>query len=291
MNITRAISSAVSSAIPTETSDAGAVAPASVSPVATGDGGVGGCLADSFDAGPPRFAPDGGASVDGGVPVSASSLFLLGAQALAGPIVVSEPIATERTPRAAPDGLTSVRVDVPWYSQFHDHGAVKGGNTSCNPMVKEMMRNAKTPATPGGKGASDNINIAKTKDTRGRIEPNVAKAQEGLRYINSELESGRPVMVGVMWKTPHPGFNGGNADHYVVITGRSVSPDGTEYYTFHDPGAKSAAMGSDTRAENRLVVDKDTNMLFRPLKDDPLWSTDARYEVSQVRKNQEAQKK
>ncbi len=180
---------------------------------------------------------------------------------------------------------------MPWYSQFDDHGTVKGGNTSCNPMVKEMMRNAKTPATPGGKGATDNINIANTKDTRGRIEPNVTKAQEGLGYINSELESGRPVMVGVTWKTPHPGFNGGNADHYVVITGRSVSTDGTEYYTFHDPGAKSAAMGSDSRPENRFVVDKDTRMLFRPLKDEPLWSTDARYEVSQVRKNQEAQKK
>jgi len=168
-------------------------------------------------------------------------LILLGAQALSGPNVVSEPITTARTTRSAPDGLTSVRVDVPWYSQFDDHGTVKGGNTSasttarakrtatrvrrccCNPMVKEMMRNAKTPATPGGKGASDNINIANTKDTRGRIEPNVANAQEGLGYINSELESGRPVMVGVTWKTPlrarHDGCAPAADVHFVDLVG------------------------------------------------------------------------
>lgn len=94
-------------------------------------------------------------------------------------------------------------------------------------------------------------------------------------------------MIGVMWRTPNPGANGGNADHYVLITGRGIDAEGRAFYTFHDPGSKSPATGADSCPNNRFYVDEKTEMLFRPGRQAArVFTSDARYEVSQVRKNQ-----
>ncbi len=207
----------------------------------------------------------------------------------AGPAISEKAIATETVPEKAPAGFKAVALNVPWYSQFENHGSVKGNGTQCNAMTREMMKDGKNTANPGGRDPTWNFNVAESKDDFGRIQPNAARAKEGRGYIDAQLDAGHPVMVGVMWRTPTPGANDGNADHYVAITGRGVAADGTAYYTFNDPGATSAANGADTREKNRFFVDANTGMLFRPgLQEAPwkMYTVDARYEVSQVRKNQ-----
>jgi hypothetical protein len=157
-------------------------------------------------------------------------------------------------------------------------------------MVKQMMRDGKNTAVPGGSDPTWNFNIADSRDAFGRIEPNTTRAKEGRAYIDSQLDAGHPVMVGVTLRVSKPGENnGGNVEHYVAITGRGVDADGRAYYTFNDPAPTSAAKGADTREQNRFFVDKDTGLLFRPglqLEPNKMYSVDARYEVSQVRKNQ-----
>lgn len=211
------------------------------------------------------------------------------APASTGPKVLQEPITTVTTAAKAPPNFKPVHLKVPWYSQHFDHGNVKGGPKACNPMAKEMMATGENTATPGSREAPWNFNIADSKDTAGRINPNPALARDGSAYIDAQLDAGKPVLVGVMWRTPTPGGNLGNADHYVVITGRDVDAQGRAFYTFNDPAPMDEAKGADTREQNRFFVDEGTGMLFREglqLPPGKMRTADARYEVSQVRKNQ-----
>lgn len=296
MHIPSALSSVALRANPNESTTAGGVPPP--------DGGVAQPAApntprcdntlDSFDGGPPRsLLPPVPPQPDAGSPsVSVATLMTQGPAALnvmskKGPPVVTEPITTETSAAQAPKDWSTVQLEVPWYSQHVDHGAVKGGPKSCNPMVKEMMKDSKAHVVPRGSDEASNFNIADSKDALGRINPNPARAAEALAYIDGQLEAQRPVMVGVAWRTPSPGGNGGNADHYVVVTGRGVDEQGRRFYTFHDPGSKGVEKGGDSCPTNRFYVDEKTNMLFRAgLQRAVMYSSDARYEVSQVRKNQ-----
>ncbi len=296
MNISAKLTSFITTVTP-DTAPAIA-ADAGVAPNSPAKAPIGQNTVDAFDGGSALAAvlpalPQLEAT---GPTISAAALRTQGAAALKiavpakkGPEVIQEAITTETSAAKVSKDFKPVKLDVPWYSQHFDHGNVKGGPKSCNPMVKEMMTTGKNTATPGGGDEASNINIADSKDTAGRINPSPARAAEGQKYIDAQLDAGKPVMVGVTWRTPSPGFNGGNADHYVVLTGRSADADGKQFYTFNDPGSKSASSGADTNPKNRLYVDENTGMLFRPglqLPPGKMYASDARYEVSQVRKNQ-----
>ena len=289
--LTSFITAATPDAAPATAANAG-VAPSSSTPTAPKSNTV-----DAFDGGAPLASVlPALPQLETGPTISAAALRTQGAAALKtavpvkkGPEVLQEAITVETPAAKVSKDFKPVKLDVPWYSQHFDHGNVKGGMKSCNPMVKEMMTTGKHTATPGGGDDASNFNIADSKDTAGRINPNPARAAEAHAYIDAQLEAQKPVMVGVTWRTPSPGFNGGNADHYVVITGRGADAEGKQFYTFNDPGSKSEASGADTSPKNRLYVDENTGMLFRPglqLPPGKMYASDARYEVSQVRKNQ-----
>ncbi len=217
------------------------------------------------------------------------------------PQLLTERITFETTPSKAPEGMREVHVNVPWISQYDptvelrnqwgkviptewpaqpDGGVPKGSprDVACASAALEMMTRS------GVALSGQNINVADAKDSAGRIRPNPERAAQARTYIDGQLEGGKPVLVGVMWNTPKPGLNGGQADHFVVITGRGADENGNVFYTFNEPGvsAGNSAIGSDSRKENRFYVDQATGELYRPAGRYPGYEANARLEVSRV---------
>ncbi len=59
-----------------------------------------------------------------------------------------------------------------------------------------------------------------------------------------------PAIVGVHCQ--YSNFNGGYADHYVVLSGYGVNENGVEYYRYYDPGTSHFNIG--TNPLNRLYL-------------------------------------
>lgn len=146
-----------------------------------------------------------------------------------------------------------------------------------------MLRRANAVPDPASA-----IIVARARDAHGHIEPDLNRARAARATIDSELDRGKPAMVGVMWDSAQTGnANGGAADHFVAITGRGLDEEGRVFYSFNDPGVSDGhrSAGSDARPQNRFYVDEKTGLLFRPRVADTGYSCDARYEVSKVYAN------
>ncbi len=219
-----------------------------------------------------------------------------------GPTVRSTLITTPLEPLR--EQVTPVALAVPWISQYdptvvlHDgrgnliattwpEGTGHPAGTSprdvaCFAAANEMLRRAGARLDGGA------LDLAQTKDQRGRITVDPARMAQARAVLDGELEHHRPVLVGVMWPTPHFGLNHGTADHFVVITGRGVDDQGRVFYAFQDPaaGPSHPELGRDRRPQNRFFVDVASGLMFRPGVDRvPAWETQARLEVSTVRFN------
>ncbi|WP_084609546.1 LysM peptidoglycan-binding domain-containing protein [Archangium violaceum] len=180
---------------------------------------------------------------------------------------------------AAPDPASARQVQVPYYSQFEGGHGFTPGNTACFDAAKAMIGTLGVTV----QGSDRRIQVGTSEDTRGRLTVDSARAQEGRNYIDSQLDAGRPVMVGVSHRDDD--YNADQlTDHFVVITGRGVDEQGRTYYSFHDPGTRHTQIGADTNPNNRFYVDDSTGMMYRPAQDGT--SIDRRaYDVSMVRIN------
>jgi hypothetical protein len=100
-------------------------------------------------------------------------------------------------------------------------------------------------------------------------------ARQGIDTINSRLEEGGPVTVGVYMA----GSDAGNANpatqHFVKIVGANVDPKG-QYHNFFDPGTHDPTKG--TSPQNRLYVQPDNS-----LKGTSVYNQDSRsYTVTEI---------
>lgn len=209
------------------------------------------------------------------------------------PGVVSRPPA----PRSGPGVLqpteplrgpvSPVRLAVPWYSQFERGHGYEPGDTACLDASRAMSARAPVRATV--LGVEQRIQVARGQDGRGRVYADPARTTEGRSYIDSELDAGRPVVVGVS----HQAGLGLNADritgHFVVITGRLTDEQGQVCYTFNEPATSNRERGSDRHERNRFYVDAQTGVMYREGNPDSPLLPDRRYEVSMVRMNAESQ--
>ncbi len=247
------------------------------------------------------------AGIDASADVTDDGAADVGASEVAsGPVDSFEPAATPKlslsggapasldVPALAPKGFSPVHVDVPWKSQdmkSPDFDAEANGN--CNRTAKAMI--AATVAPESGGAAPDGADGAYRMGratASGRLEVDPAQARQARAYLDSQLDQGLPVMVGVDRKDGSKNPDG-VTDHFVVVTGRGVDDEGRVFYTFHDPAARKAANGSDANPNNRFFVDQRTGALYRDGtdgnqsklggKDNPNYRQ--RYEVSEVRQN------
>jgi hypothetical protein len=76
-----------------------------------------------------------------------------------------------------------------------------------------------------------------------------------VRYIESELRAGRPVMIGVNHAEGSvTSSNLHGINHYLVATGIGADANGRQYISFNDPAQTDPAAGRDTNPENRLYL-------------------------------------
>lgn len=144
----------------------------------------------------------------------------------------------------------NLHVEVDFVSQFDNRvpGDRPGQPASvrCDNACQYMMENNSNPAARVSPTQSDSDVHAYNGGGR-------ADAQ--VRYLESQLRSGRPVMIGVH----HPEGTRGTGNphginHYLVATGTGTDQSGRQYITFNDPAHTDPARGRDTNPENRLYL-------------------------------------
>ena len=83
-----------------------------------------------------------------------------------------------------------------------------------------------------------------------------ANVDLGIDYINTELEAGRAVTLGVDFNTTkHANWDG--TDHFITISGRSSDANGG-YFTFYENAVGNSADASDT--ENNIIRPTETGL-------------------------------
>ncbi|MBI5495895.1 MAG: hypothetical protein HY904_12795 [Deltaproteobacteria bacterium] len=139
--------------------------------------------------------------------------------------------------------------------------------TACFATATAMVDDANGETGPRLAGPYSAIQVADEEDDDGRVLVNPLQAQIGRNYIDTCLDRGRPVLVGVSYKDREqqranraqgkaPGGEANRdrvTDHFVVVKGRDYDADGKVFYRFNDPG---------DGGERRFYVDGDNGELF-----------------------------
>jgi hypothetical protein len=154
-----------------------------------------------------------------------------------------------------PPGMTHYAANVPFISQ-HDSIVPGAGNDACKRASDTMLRQAGQNASTYDGGA---IRVASGEDGNGVALVNPGELARGIEYLDSQLAQGKGVVVGLSYNTSQINTDG-ITDHFVVITGKGVDDEGREFYTYHDPWAKTAEEG----ANHRFYVDAETGNLYDP---------------------------
>lgn len=120
-------------------------------------------------------------------------------------------------------------------------------------------------------GPGSRIQVATSEDAGGDIEIDGGEAQAGVEYIDSQLEIGRPIVVGVSYTDKSYNVDA-ITDHFVTINGRRGEGKGATY-TYLDPWATEL-----DRAKGEFVCGSDHKLVAE-------LGLLGRYEVAMVRRN------
>jgi hypothetical protein len=125
-----------------------------------------------------------------------------------------------------------------------------------------------------------NLNGADTTDQAKYLEIHTKRAEEGLAYLNQQLEEGYPVVVGVDHTSGNI-KNEGTTDHFIVIVGRGCDSCNV-YYLFYEVGTGDELKG--TSDKNKLYLGDDFSLSGKP-DYKPYNKPTPTYFVTQIRKN------
>ncbi|MEW5847876.1 MAG: hypothetical protein AB2A00_03640 [Myxococcota bacterium] len=160
--------------------------------------------------------------------------------------------------------------DFKWLSQF-DKRVPGAGNKAC--FRAASMSAAKSGAKVDG---DERFQVALGENKAGKISKVDKKAaREGVDYIDSQLASGKPVVVGITDKDKAYNLDG-ITDHFVTITAKKTDEKGRTYYEFRDPGTSHEA-----RSTGRFYVGDDGVLRGKG----PYQAKPVNYEVAMIRKN------
>ena len=126
-------------------------------------------------------------------------------------------------------------------------------------------------------GGSDPTNMYVYSEKKGANKVVLDKA---IKYIKSELESGRPVFIGVD-DAPNQKINEGTTDHFLVIVGMGNDKNGN-YFQVYDNASGDVQDG--TNSSNKLYHDEKKNIVKGRTNTSYSQRVNP-YKLSQVRKN------
>lgn len=245
-------------------SDAGSVTPPAAAPAET----------------PPAETPPA-ADAPADVAPSAPSTSASPAVGGAGPSTPAEPAAAAPAPAPSggPGGGAAASVNVPFYSQFVAGHGFTPSDTACFKAATAMAHQSGADVL----GPDQRIQVATGEAADGSVTVDASAAATGRSYIDQQLDSGRPVVVGVSHQDAAYNVDG-ITDHFVVITGRGTDDAGGTFYTFHDPSTRVTEKGADTNPANRFRVDNGGRMWSDGSRASG-YVVDRHIEVSMVRRN------
>ena len=158
----------------------------------------------------------------------------------------------------------------PFYQNFINKN---GRKPQCADYAREQLRVVGVLVG----GGSDPTNMYVYSEKKGANKVVLDKA---IKYIKSELESGRPVFIGVD-DAPNQKINEGTTDHFLVIVGMGNDKIGN-YFQVYDNASGDVQDG--TNSSNKLYHDEKKNIVEG--KTNTSYSRRVNpYKLSQVRKN------
>jgi hypothetical protein len=189
---------------------------------------------------------------------------------------------TARDALTVPAGAVITRVDMsamPGIDQFEYGPKIgKKGAIACFDaavaQANQYNKRAHGPKAPTLNGYDKAIQIATGEDNNGRIVIDAEKAKLGRKTVDSYLDQGYPVLVGVSYEDGKSNLDK-MTDHFVTIYGRGVDDAGRLYYDFKDPGASGNS--------GRFYVDKETGKFFKDGDGKSNYVRSLDYEMTQVR--------
>lgn len=167
---------------------------------------------------------------------------------------------------------------VQWQTQFDSRwGDRAAQNVACWKTSHDILINSGLSESSGSQDGM--YQVAEENEDHSELLVNAESAMQSIGYIDGQLESNYPVLVGVDHDLNYRGgtLNEGTTDHYIVIVGKACD-DGNIYYLFYDVGTSFGDKGAS-----------DSNQLFLDTSDYSLkGSTEYNgklYTVTQVRLN------
>ena len=183
---------------------------------------------------------------------------------------------------------------VEWISQFDN-----GGGTACFDTCKKILVNSglsgnSASPTTRFQIANENKKLSQSKNQSEYLVIDMQTAKDGIAYLDSELESGYPVLVGVDYEfdrkiklkngtIDYPNRTDFTTDHYIVIVGRKYDDKGDLYYLFYDVGTNSInekQYKAGSNDYNRLYLQNDYSLRGRSQIPSKHF-----YVVTQIRRN------
>lgn len=176
-----------------------------------------------------------------------------------------------------------LRGKVKWQTQYDSKwGNRTAQGSACWLTSHDILKNFGLPETSGYKIGA--IYLAKEDAAHTKLEYLSENLQEGITYIDSQLEKGNPILIGVhhtlnyRGKNRKGGINEGTTDHFIVIVGRGYE-NGKKFYIFYEVGTSNRSSGENDN--NKLYVYENR------IEGSPHYNSKKKYIVSQVRKNKE----
>lgn len=190
--------------------------------------------------------------------------------------IMTDPF-TRKVSAVADKGFIDLTSSVEWKSQYSsDFGTKEQQEKACLRACVSIVKEAGVKK-PGQNTSKTVIQTATEID--GALVVDEKKAQKGVNYINSELEAGRPMVVGVNHTLGNT-YNEKTTDHFIVIVGKGYDKNTNQvYYNYYEVGTSHNQKG--TSDSNRLYLQSDGS-LSQSSKNE----LGHKYTVTQVRKNE-----
>ena len=165
--------------------------------------------------------------------------------------------------------------DLTWMSQFNPYfGTEEERRVACWRACAKIASDYGI-TNPG----PNNENLIQTAVENQGILKITEDAHAGIDLLNSQLEDGNPVIVGVNHTLGNT-YNEGTTDHFVLIVGREEDENGDVYYRFFEVGSYYESYG--TNEENRFLLNSDGSLTGQCP-----YNENRKYTVTQIRQNED----